>query len=303
MRYIIPVSGKDSCATAIVQMTRQPELDYELFFNDVGAELPETYDWLDRVEKVLSKPITRVGKSLEAIIRHEGILPSPRARFCTRLAKIEPMEEYIGDEESTIYMGIRADENRQEYGGTKPNIRTVYPLRELNIGLEAVYQILDKRALRPFTFFWKRLHDLVADRWDKRNKDGFGILSSWKELELKLPRWVFDQLFAWRTRSNCSFCFFQRKYEWVGLLEHYPKLFDQAEKIENEVGCIHNEGYDEPRKYTWISDCPLPKIRQEKEWIVGRRAVKITKLVTGRKLAKDPIDELSLTSCGLFCGK
>src|ERR1700761_6316461 len=115
MRYIIPISGKDSCATAIVQMTLQPKLPYELFFNDVGAELPETYEWLSLVESTLGIPVHRVGKSLEKIIYHEGILPAPKTRFCTRLAKIKPMEDYIGKEEATIYFGIRADENREGY--------------------------------------------------------------------------------------------------------------------------------------------------------------------------------------------
>ena len=45
--------------------------------------------------------------------------------------------------------------------------------------------------------------------------------------------------YNWRTRSGCYFCFFQRKSEWVGLLEQHPDLFELAksyEKFNPETG-------------------------------------------------------------------
>ena len=45
--------------------------------------------------------------------------------------------------------------------------------------------------------------------------------------------------YNWRTRSGCYFCFFQRKSEWVGLLEEHPDLFELAkgyEKFNEETG-------------------------------------------------------------------
>src|SRR5262249_30283694 len=50
--------------------------------------------------------------------------------------------------------------------------------------------------------------------------------------------------YDWRTRSGCYFCFFQRRGEWVGLLERHPDLFEKAkeyEKINEETG----------EHYTW----------------------------------------------------
>jgi 3'-phosphoadenosine 5'-phosphosulfate sulfotransferase (PAPS reductase)/FAD synthetase len=50
--------------------------------------------------------------------------------------------------------------------------------------------------------------------------------------------------YDWRTRSGCYFCFFQRRAEWVGLMERHPKLFDLAkeyEKFNEETG----------ERYTW----------------------------------------------------
>ena len=50
MRHIIPISGKDSLATAIVQKRISPDIEYEYVFNPTGAELPEVFEWLDKVE-------------------------------------------------------------------------------------------------------------------------------------------------------------------------------------------------------------------------------------------------------------
>ena len=39
------------------------------------------------------------------------------------------------------------------------------------------------------------------------------------------------EYYKWRTRSGCYFCFFQRKSEWVGLLEQHPELFKLAKAV------------------------------------------------------------------------
>ena len=48
MRHIIPISGKDSLSTALVQLAKQPEIDYEFMFNPTGQELPTTDSHLNR---------------------------------------------------------------------------------------------------------------------------------------------------------------------------------------------------------------------------------------------------------------
>jgi 3'-phosphoadenosine 5'-phosphosulfate sulfotransferase (PAPS reductase)/FAD synthetase len=127
MRHIIPISGKDSLAAAVVQMELQPNLPYELLHTDVGVDMPEVYAWLTKVEKCLQRPIVMVGKSLEQVIDEQGMLPSPQVRFCTRIGKIEPMEQYIGGDQATVYFGIRADEERTGYVRGLPNINAVFP--------------------------------------------------------------------------------------------------------------------------------------------------------------------------------
>lgn len=155
MRHIIPVSGKDSLATAIVQIERQPDLSYELMFNPTGAETPEVDDWLAKVELHLGLPIARVGANLENIIDEQGILPGIKTRYCTRLAKIYPMEDWIGKDNATVYYGIRADEQRAGYVNTKKqNITPAYPLIDIGMGINGVWALLEQRQMLPPLFFW-----------------------------------------------------------------------------------------------------------------------------------------------------
>lgn len=289
-RHIIPISGKDSLATALFQIAKQPELPYEFMFNPTGAELPEVFEWLDKVEAYLGKPIIRVGRNLEQIIKSEydGFLPSRQQRYCTRQSKIEPMEEFLGNSPCYIYYGIRADEDREGYNNsTTPNICPKYPLKEAGINLSMVYAIINKAGLKPPTFFWKSIYDEVCNRMG-----GEAVIKS------LLSEWQIDVLFSWRTRANCYFCFNQRKYEWVGLYEHHPDLFWEAEAME------HNGS-----EYYWNGkDYPLTKIIERKEITKENRVQAIIKFLEKRKMQeceddKGFVDILSVTSCGLLCGK
>lgn len=288
-RHIMPISGKDSLATALFMLAKNPELPFEFMFNPTGAELPEVFDWLERVEKHLGKPIIRVGKNLADIINIErsGFLPSQFHRYCTNQSKIEPMEKFIGNSPCFVYYGIRADEDRQGYkDNSKPNIKPIYPLKEAGINLQMVYAIIKKAGLKPPTFFWKEIYDRVCERI------GEGVIKA------KLSEYQIDVLFSWRTRANCYFCFNQRKYEWVGLLEHHPELFWESEKME------HNGS-----EFFWNGkNYPLTKIVERKEITKQNRVNAIVKYLEKAVLNESEddtgfIDILSVTSCGLLCGK
>jgi len=281
MRHIVPVSGKDSLATAIVvkEVLQIPDVEY--IYNDVGADIPDVSEWLTRVEREKGMTIHRIGARLEDIILDKGILPSFRARYCTQLAKIYPMEDYIGSEPATVYFGIRADENRAGYRQTKKNIIPNYPLRTLGITLDGVFRLIGDLA--PPDFFWSRLYNSVT--------------AYTTEDKLRaLPKHIRAQLFSWRTRMNCYFCFFQRQYEWVGLLEHYPDLFWRAVELEETIGA---EGF------TWNPAKSLRTIASQADQIVDKRARRIAKWVNGVAEADDEgmQDMINVVSCGLLCGK
>src|SRR5215213_4959794 len=101
VRHILLISGgKDSTALAIYMREKHPEIDMEYVFCDTHKELPETYEYLTKLEAVLGKPITRLSSDLgERGFDHHlnlkgDFLPSPSVRWCTSKLKIEPFEDH-----------------------------------------------------------------------------------------------------------------------------------------------------------------------------------------------------------------
>jgi 3'-phosphoadenosine 5'-phosphosulfate sulfotransferase (PAPS reductase)/FAD synthetase len=195
-RHVMGISGgKDSAALAIYMRDQQPAMEY--FFCDTGAELPETYEYLQRLEAVLGKPIARLNSERgfdHWLWVYQGALPSPQMRWCTKAMKIKPLEAWIGDQETYSYIAIRADEHREGYVSHKPNIHAVFPFKDAGIGKADVLRILDDAGVGLPTYY------------------------------------------EWRTRSGCYFCFFQRKAEWVGLADRHPDLFAKAVAYEDKQG-------------------------------------------------------------------
>ena len=91
VRHVCGISGgKDSSALAVYMRDKVPNMEY--FFCDTGAELPETYTYLKKLETVLGKPIARLNSSRGFDHYFEvfrGTLPSPQMRWCTKLLKIK----------------------------------------------------------------------------------------------------------------------------------------------------------------------------------------------------------------------
>lgn len=192
-RHILSLSGgKDSTALAIFMRDKVPEMEY--VFCDTGEELPETYEYLDRLEAYLGKPIVRLNPDRpfsHYLEIYRGVLPDSRTRWCTRMLKIKPFEKYVGDEEAISYIAIRADEtHRKGYISTKPNLKALYPFIEEGLVKADIYRILDET--------------------------GLGV----------------PEYYQWRSRSGCYFCFYQQRREWVGLLERHPDLYEKAKSFE-----------------------------------------------------------------------
>ena len=56
IRHIVSLSGgKDSSALAVLMKERYPEIPVEYVFCDTEYELPETYEYLDKLEAFLAR--------------------------------------------------------------------------------------------------------------------------------------------------------------------------------------------------------------------------------------------------------
>lgn len=88
---------------------------------------------------------------------YNGVLPSAQARWCTRKLKIEPFEAYVGDDQVWNYIGIRADERRNGYISTKPNITPVYPFKDYGLVLSDIERILEESGIGlPGYYEWRQ---------------------------------------------------------------------------------------------------------------------------------------------------
>lgn len=254
MRHVCGISGgKDSSALAVYLGRTRPELDIEYFFCDTGAELPETYEYLTRLETVLGKPIARLNadRGFDHWFEvYRGMLPSPQVRWCTRMMKIAPLEAWLGDDQTISYVAIRADEaGRKGYVSTKPNITSVFPFVEDGV-------------------------------------DHAGVLRILADAGVGLPTY-----YEWRTRSGCYFCFYQRKAEWVGLAERHPELFERAVAIENKVllaaGAAGDANFEatamQGRAYTWSQGETLVELRSRSGEIMEKHEQAIVRARSSRR--------------------
>jgi 3'-phosphoadenosine 5'-phosphosulfate sulfotransferase (PAPS reductase)/FAD synthetase len=248
-RHVLLLSGgKDSTALAIYMRDQHPEVEMEYVFCDTHKELQETYDYLDRVEAYLGRPITRLSSDLGErgfdhwLTMYRGYLPSPSMRWCTRKLKIEPFEKHVGDDPIYLYIAIRADEHREGYISTKPNITPIYPFKEAGITKANVFQILETSGLG-------------------------------------LPKY-----YEWRTRSGCYFCFFQRRSEWVGLLETHPELFERAkeyEKPDEDYTWVQHESLEQLSRPERIEQIRREEAKRKAQAAARRRPQTLAEMFTG----------------------
>jgi len=70
--------------------------------------------------------------------------------------KIIPLEKFIGDDEAVSYVGIRADEDRDGYVSTKPNITPVFPFKEQGLVKADILKLLEDSGIGlPDYYRWR----------------------------------------------------------------------------------------------------------------------------------------------------
>lgn len=214
--------GKDSAALAIFMRQKYPHLNMRYFFTDTGKELPEVYDFLAKLEGFLGKKIERLNaqRDFDFWLREYGnFLPSPKTRWCTRQLKLLPFKNWI----------------------------------------------------RPWLDSGDRVYSYVAIRADEDHREG--LISQHQNLEVRLPfrehgvdkPGVYDLLdasgvgmpkyYEWRSRSGCTFCFFQQKIEWARLLQKHPGEFEKAKAYEKTA-------LESGSPFTWTQGESLAELEQ-----------------------------------------
>ena len=202
-KHVLGLSGgRDSAALAVYMRQHFPELEIEYFFTDTGKELPEVYEYLGRLEGFLGKPILRLNPDRDFdfwLKQYNDFLPSPQARWCTRQLKLRPFEQWLKPilENGTKVFSYVAIRGDEEY-------REGYNSKQKNLVVKL-----------PFK-------DAGIDK--------VGVLDILDGAGLGLPSY-----YEWRTRSGCTFCFFQQKIEWVRLMERHPDAFEAAKAYEKNA--------------------------------------------------------------------
>lgn len=232
-RHIVNISGgKDSSALAIYLSKRDfwrkqlgkpikepaEKIDAEYVFCDTKEELPETYEYLKLLEAYLGKPIVH-------------------------LTDDRGFKHWL-----------------QVFGNYLPAPNMRWCTRQLKlkpfeeyVGDDLVYSYVGIRADENRDGYISRKSNIIPIFPYK--EDGIvheDVIRILNESGAGLPSY-----YEWRTRSGCYFCFFQRKSEWVGLLEHHPDLFEEAKQYEK-----FNEVTGE--RYTWAQSESLEELSQPK---------------------------------------
>jgi hypothetical protein len=222
-KHVLGLSGgRDSAALAVYMRQYHPDRKIDYFFTDTGKELPEVYEFLGRLEGFLGKPILRLNPDRDFdfwLKQYNSFLPSPQTRWCTRQLKLRPFELWIRsvlDEGHTVNSYV-AIRSDEEYreGYTSKHDRLVVKL--------------------PF----KEAHI-----------DKAGVLDILDAAGLGLPKY-----YSWRTRSGCTFCFFQQKIEWVRLREEHPDKFEEAKTYEKNA-------VEHGSPFTWSQGESLDELEQ-----------------------------------------
>lgn len=177
----------------------------EYVFCDTDMELKETYDYLDRLEALLGKKIVRLKDD----------------RGFDHWLKI--YGNYLPSSRMRWCTKVLKIQPFEKYVGDDEVMMYVGIRADENRG----GYITSKPNIHPVYPF--RDDGITLD-------DVHRILD---ESGLGFPKY-----YSWRTRSGCYFCFYQRKHEWVGLLEKHPDLFQKAKEYEK----LQTDGAN---RYTW----------------------------------------------------
>lgn len=179
----------------------------DAIFSDTGFEHDVIYERLDLVESWVKSfhredfKIHRVMNekegSLTDYIKRQKFYPSFQARYCTRMFKIEPIDDFLEkhkDEGAELLIGLNAEEKDMRVGnhGNKPFVSYSYPLVDNGITRDACKKILERAKLLP-----------------------------------DFPPYML--------RGGCVGCYYKSRKEYEAMALLNPKEFEIVENLEEEI--------------------------------------------------------------------
>jgi PP-loop superfamily ATP-utilizing enzyme len=179
----------------------------DAIFADTGYEHQEIYDRLDLVEKWVQDfhrkdfKIHRIKNenyiSLKSYIIQSKFYPSFKSRYCTRMFKIEPIDDFLEqfkEDGIELMIGLNADEIEMRTGnhGNKAFVKYSYPLADKGITRDGCKVILNRAGLLP-------------------------------------------QFPVYMQRGGCVGCYYKSKKEYEAMALLNPEEFKQVEQVEENI--------------------------------------------------------------------
>lgn len=220
-RHIVCLSG--GIASAYVAWWVNKNLGGETiyYFNDTKWEHPDLYRFLDDLSNALGITITydSDGRTPEEVFYDQHMLGSNRAPICSRILKAERLQKFVqkGD---TLYFGIDCTELKRAARITpiyaRHECQTRFPIIENRIGRDGMYDIISS-------------------------------------LGVKIPE-MYAHGFS---HNNChGGCVRAGKRQWVHLLETYPKVYRDRERVEKKFSLRFGGDYH------FMKDMSLRELRK-----------------------------------------
>lgn len=179
--------------------------DAKAIFADTGFEHQKLYEQIEKVEDKIKEihpnfEIIKVKNekhgTLQDYIKKTKFYPSFKSRFCTRMFKIEPIDNYLKQykEDGVILMiGLNIDETSRT--GNHGNLKFVnykYPLIENQINRSTCIELLKRSNILPlFPVYMKR--------------------------------------------GGCKGCFYKSKREYEAMIHLNPDEYDEVMNLEIEI--------------------------------------------------------------------
>lgn len=107
--------------------------------------------------------------------------------------------------------------------------------------------------------------------------DKAGVIEILESTGVGLPRY-----YEWRSRSGCTFCFFQQKIEWVRLRERHPHSFQEAKDLEKTA-------IEQGSPFTWSKGEPLSDLEKPERVDAIRKEYAARLLRTKTRRPRNPL--------------